>query len=286
MAAELQHHLPYFVADLGSELVALRIYDAGHREILPYHYALPVAPVVERLVFIDVASPAADHVAVQVCDHVDSAVHPLVIAAVEAVERHPVRPSGEYLLSVYIEAEASGCIPVYISHFQAHRPEAYLPGVGRKHIAAVVRKGYRAVVQGRIAIAFRPPEFGPLDGEFRSPRKSRKPPVVMVDHLSILGEGHVYHYLVHHRHRILCLDIHEYLCKASLRIGVHRHPVHVRQAHRLFHYKVDASPQARANEPRHYVPSVAVARLPDPDRLGVMTETGDPYHILLGLLDS
>ena len=157
MAAELQHHLPYFIADLGSELFALRIYDSRHREILPYHYALTVAPVVERLVFIDVSAPAADHVAVQVGDHVYRAVHPLVVAAVEAVERHPVSAAGEYLLAVYIEAEAPGSVPVDVSHLQPDRPETHFPGVGREDLAAVVRKGDRTVVQGRIPISFRPP---------------------------------------------------------------------------------------------------------------------------------
>ena len=106
----------------------------------------------------------------------------------------------------------------------------------------------------------------------------------MVNHLPILREGHIDYDLVHHRDRIFCLHIHEYLSKACLRIGVHRHPVDVGKAHRLLHYKVDASPQTGAHQPRHYVPAITVARLPDPDRLRIMPETGYPYHILLSLL--
>ena len=174
MAAEFQHHLGNLVPDLRSEFFALRVYDAGHREVLPDHYALPVAPVVERLVFIDIAAPAAYHIAVEVHHHIDGAVHPFPVAAVEAVERHPVRSAREYLLAVDIEAEPSGGVPVDVGHLQAHRPESHLPGVLGEHFAAVIQKGNGAVIQGRVTVSLRPPELCPFDGELGPPGEGWK----------------------------------------------------------------------------------------------------------------
>ena len=81
------------------------------------------------------------------------------------------------------------------------------------------------------------------------------------------------------------MKVHEYLGVAGCRIGIYRHPMHVRQAYRILHDQVDAPPEAGAHESRHNVPAIAVTRLPDPHRLGVMAETGYPYHMLLGFLD-
>ena len=55
-------------AHLGQEILRLAGRGAGEGEILPDHDAVLVAQVEERVVLVDVAAPAADHVAAEVVE--------------------------------------------------------------------------------------------------------------------------------------------------------------------------------------------------------------------------
>ena len=90
MVAELGDDGLGLAADGVGEGVGLGIQRAGQREVLPDHDAVPVAQVEERVILVNVAAPAAEHVAVQVADHRKDGRE---MAGVAGVEARPAAPS-------------------------------------------------------------------------------------------------------------------------------------------------------------------------------------------------
>ena len=105
MVAQLLHDRLGLGPHLRQEILGLRIDAAGKGEILPDHDAVLVAQVEEAVVLVDVAAPAADHVAAQVGEEPDSLFVPPGIAAVEGIERHPVGTLDHDRLAVDIDHE-------------------------------------------------------------------------------------------------------------------------------------------------------------------------------------
>ena len=170
MAPELQDHLFDLVAKFRDEGGVLGIYYPRHREILPDHDSLSVTTVVERSVLIDITTPAADHIAIKIHNHVQGAVNPFGIPAMETVKRHPVSPSDINPLPIDIEAELA--ITVLIDHLtpvQPHRPEADFSGIRRQNIPVFIDQGERSVIQGGLSITLRPPQVGFIQSELCPP---------------------------------------------------------------------------------------------------------------------
>lgn len=158
--AQFHHHGGHLALDGAGEFVTLRIERASHAEILPDHYAVFVAEFVEAGVFVDVAAPAADHVAVQVGNQSERAVEPLRVAAVEGVHRGPVAAAGENLLVIDDEAEPARILGrVGRGEIEAHGADADAAAVDVERIAGFVHELHLGVVERRFAIAARPPEL-------------------------------------------------------------------------------------------------------------------------------
>ena len=286
VTAELDHDLLYLIPQLGNEPVVLRVYDSGHGEVLPDHYTLTVAAVIERRVLVDISSPAADHVAVEVDNHVESTVHPSGVTAVEAVQRHPVGSAYEYPFSVDEETEFSLAILYHLAPVQPDSPKSHLAGVRSQDGAVLVDNAHGTVVKRRIAIALRPPQFCLVQLELGPPGESGKYPLHFICRASVLLQLDVQFHLVYLRCRILDLYVDECRHVSSGRIGIDGHPMHVGYADGVLDDQGNIPPQAGADQPGHNVPAIAVAGLADPDRLGVVPETVGPDKFLLGLEDS
>jgi len=163
-------------AHLGQEVLRLRIARAGEREVLPDQDALLVAEVEEAVALVCIAAPAAHHVAADVIEQRNGAVDPFGVAAVEGVERHPVRALDHDRLAVDVDDEMAGRVrrAVMASHggrrslrrphlpgrlraVHRYRADADAVGPFSQHRApATELRGHR--VQVRCAIPARPPE--------------------------------------------------------------------------------------------------------------------------------
>lgn len=89
--AELADNACNLLLHLLGEVRILRRYAARKGEVLPNENAVLVAKVEEIVVFVDVSAPAANHIAVEVGEHVHRRLDVLFVAVVVGVERHPVR---------------------------------------------------------------------------------------------------------------------------------------------------------------------------------------------------
>ena len=112
------------------EFLRLRIGGASHGKILPDHHARGVAQFVERLVFIYVAAPAAEHVAVEVGYQGERALQVQRVAAVQGVQRGPVAAFDKHGFPVHDEPEIARLGGgVHLAALQADGADADAPPV-------------------------------------------------------------------------------------------------------------------------------------------------------------
>ena len=108
MIAQFADHRYGLFPDEVEEVVGDGINRVGHGEVLPHHDSVAVADVEERVVLVNVPSPASQEVAFQV----DEQRHDLLvapgIAAVKCVGRHPVGTLHQNRHAVHLEHELAG----------------------------------------------------------------------------------------------------------------------------------------------------------------------------------
>jgi len=158
--AEAAHDVPHFLGQCCAEGCALRIQGAGHREVLPDHDAVPVAPVEKEIVLIDVATPAPDHVAMQVFQHRQNPRKALPVSPVEDVGRNPIRPLDKDFLSVDPKHKLpapGGVRDAGADQFHGADAVGERPLVDHR---AVFGKADHPLVEMRFSRAPRPPEAG------------------------------------------------------------------------------------------------------------------------------
>ena len=148
-------------ADRVAEFAVLRIQEAGQGEILPDQHSVRVAKLEEGMILVDVAAPAAQHVAVEVERHGKGLLKPRGVAAVQRVERHPVAPFDVDPAVVHVKGE------VPLAGAAGHGGAAEADGadtdplpVLRQHPAGFVEQPQFGFVAVGTAGAARPPEPG------------------------------------------------------------------------------------------------------------------------------
>ena len=148
--------------------VFLRVLRAGEAEVLPHHDAVFVAPVPERFRLVEAAAPDADHVAVRLADEFERGEDAVPVAAVERVDRRPVRPPDEARLAVHDELHLAGPLrrDVVVRKLQFHLLDAEPKRLlGERLARRVVPPDDRHVVERRFAEAARPPEVRVAEAE-------------------------------------------------------------------------------------------------------------------------
>ena len=268
VAAELQHDGLGLVPDAPAEALVLGIGVAGEGEVLPDHDAVAVAEFIEAVVLIHVAAPAAYHVAVQVRAERDGLVHPLRVAAVEGVQRHPVGAVDEDGLPVDDEAEAPGRLrEVDFVEIELHLADAD-PLLVHGQDGAVVGDQFAAgVVQGRLAVATRPPEVDVVEVDLLPQGVIDAGLGALVDDLAVPAQGPDRAGVVEALHGHLVLRIREDFSRPGRYIHIGRHPIHVAEVDGLDRAERDASPQAGADHAGQDVPAEGVRGLADIDAL-------------------
>ena len=163
MRPEPHDYRPRLIRDGLRKGIVLPRFHVAHHEVLPDQNAVPVAEIIERIRFIDPAAPDANHVAVQVHEHVEAFLEMLRIARVEGVHGRPVAAVHIDRRPVYDEAKRAGILlRMPVGAFEAHRPEADLADVARQDATVAVEQFRRGVVKFRLPGGARPPEVGVL----------------------------------------------------------------------------------------------------------------------------
>ena len=83
----------------------VRVTAAAHCEILPDEYAFSVAEIVKAVGGVDVSAPAAHHIAPYIVKQPERFAEPLLVSAMERVERDPVSTHNKDFSAVYVKAE-------------------------------------------------------------------------------------------------------------------------------------------------------------------------------------
>ena len=159
MRAELERHRAHLLRYGLLEIRILRVKRAAHREVLPDKDAVPVAQIKERMILVDVAAPASQHVAVQILGDREGTLKMLGVTAMESVHRSPVAAVSIDFLAVHNEAETTRRgLGGRGSHVKSDCSDTYAFPV-RVHLPAILVKDPECgVVQGGIPVAPRPPE--------------------------------------------------------------------------------------------------------------------------------
>ena len=153
-----------FLVQRSLEPVILGIDGTGHGKILPYHYAVCIAVIVEILVFVYVTAPAADDVASKIRHHGHDFRQSFLISGVVCIHRYPVGTHGENLFAVDDEAEFA--VSVLVGHagtIQLNGTKPGLPAPCMHQLTLAVQFSHH-IVQVGIAVIVRPPQLGIVNG--------------------------------------------------------------------------------------------------------------------------
>ena len=143
------------------EGVVLRGRCARERKILPDEYSVFVAEIVEGVGFVYVAAPAAQHVAVEVGSHFERLFEVLRIAAVQGVERRPVRPF--YIDFSAVDAELEFPLVAVFEHvrpLQSHGAQTDISGFRVENFPVGGEQANFEGIERAFAVSARPPELG------------------------------------------------------------------------------------------------------------------------------
>ena len=252
------------------EIQCLGISGASHGKILPDHHARGIAHFVEGLIFIDVAAPAAEHVAVEVGHQGERTRQVLRVAAVQGVHRGPVTALDEHRLPVHDKAEiARPGRGVHLAALQADGADADAPPVLVQDASVRIAKAENRLVQSRVPEAARPPEMhagkgGPMPECVRPHGKAFLP-----DRLSLIGKQDLRSYRIFLIINRKCQNIiHGDIGRSRRNIQPPGGPVHVADVDGPFDVQPHAPPKAGAHQPGHDIPAEGMGRLAHPGRLG------------------
>ena len=148
----------------------------GHVEILPDHDARLVAEIEKAVLGIDVAAPAAGHIAIGFFHQLNGAVQMQVVAAVKRIETTVIGAFYKYRHTVDCEAESA--LPIRRENVGRSSSMVRMPICSTRRsttLTGMVKQCDRSFVQRPLAISARPPECALLHREILPARGLRSP---------------------------------------------------------------------------------------------------------------
>ena len=260
-----------FLAQLAYHALGVRIHAARHHEVLPYDYAVLVAPVVEVVALVHAAAPYAHRVAADVLDQVQYARYALAVVAMQRVRGYPVGALYVYAMAVDYEAELALAVCVqYVIALQFNRAQA-LPELDRIDRPTLLEQRHGYVVQIRLAVAARPPQLCVV-------HLKRHAPVYVPQRLFAFEPAVAAYALNAYRieHGMLAPDVHvEYHCAGGLiALYARDHQIGAVDAQGALLHHAHRPPQSRGHYARAYVPAEHVRGLADYQRFVIVLLRG------------
>ena len=171
--AKFEHHRSNLLLDHFSEIVPLRIECTAHPKILPYENPVFIAKVKEGGIFVNIASPTADHIAIDIHSHIDHGIQMRFVPAMQCVHRYPVGSVNEYGFIIHYETELSGFTgKIDVIHIQFYGADSDFAIISIQLFTIRTDQLYTGIVEGCIAITSRPPEIGIIQFEYMAESRS------------------------------------------------------------------------------------------------------------------
>ena len=261
MFPQLQYHTDSFFPDFFSKLVILRISCSGQGKILPHHDPVLIAPVEKVVVFVNIAAPAADHVAIQVGYHCQGTFEVLFVAAVKSIQRHPVGSLYKNFFTIDFKNKLAGIFGSgYFCPDQISRADSHILTDFIQYFPAVVSNPEGGVIQGRFAITAGPPEIHVIQLNALAAAMTIQGERIFINSLPQTFERNFHCQPVDGWVVGRKLPVEQHFSCFLLHIHAVGHPVHLLETGCFFNFEGNAPPQPGANQPRQNIPAIHVGR--------------------------